>query len=244
MDMNRFSEDCLAWQLFLRSKGWKLAADGICGDHTRGATAEFQVEHGLRADGLLGGQTLKAASSLGFRPASWPARPTFAPLSAAGRRQLFGAFKFVDAPVEGNPEAIRILGDWEERNIVRVQLPGIEKVTGGPRGGVRFHRLAAEQLKTLWQRWDDAGLLDRVLTWDGSFVARRIRGSRSISMHAYGTAFDINCNWNGLGTRPALLFERGCVRELVQIAVQHGFYWGGWFSRRDGMHFEVREIKR
>jgi D-alanyl-D-alanine carboxypeptidase len=29
------------------------------------------------------------------------------------------------------------------------------------------------------------------------------------------------------------------VRELVEIAYQHGFYWGGHFSPLDGMHFEV-----
>lgn len=32
----------------------------------------------------------------------------------------------------------------------------------------------------------------------------------------------------------------GCVFELVPLAHQFGFYWGGHFkTRRDGMHFEV-----
>lgn len=34
--------------------------------------------------------------------------------------------------------------------------------------------------------------------------------------------------------------KQGCVRELVEIATEQGFYWGGHFkSRPDGMHFEV-----
>jgi hypothetical protein len=78
-----------------------------------------------------------------------------------------------------------------------------------------------------------------VLTWDGSFVPRFIRGSRTtLSNHAFGTAFDINCGYNRLGTIPALLGNKGYVRELVELANEHGFYWGGHFAspRSDGMH--------
>jgi hypothetical protein len=38
--------------------------------------------------------------------------------------------------------------------------------------------------------------------------------------------------------------QHGSVRELVSIANEHGFFWGGHFDkRRDGMHFEVAVIK-
>jgi hypothetical protein len=64
-----------------------------------------------------------------------------------------------------------------------------------------------------------------------------------LSNHAWGTAFDINVQWNGLGITPAFRNEAGSVRDLVEIAYQNGFYWGGWFkSRQDGMHFEVYKI--
>jgi hypothetical protein len=46
-----------------------------------------------------------------------------------------------------------------------------------------------------------------------------------------------------LGKRPALVSEKGSVRELVPIANKYGFYWGGHFnSRPDGMHFEAAKI--
>lgn len=35
---------------------------------------------------------------------------------------------------------------------------------------------------------------------------------------------------------------KGSVRELVPIANEHGFYRGGHFSRRDGMHVELAQL--
>ena len=46
-----------------------------------------------------------------------------------------------------------------------------------------------------------------------------------------------------LGEAPARQGEVGCLYDLVPIAWQHGFFWGGNFPRRpDGMHFEVGDI--
>jgi hypothetical protein len=75
------------------------------------------------------------------------------------------------------------------------------------------------------------------------FFARFVRGSRStLSNHSKGSAFDINAGYNGLGRVPAPIGATGSVRELVPLAVRFGFYWGGWFSRGDGMHFEVKSV--
>lgn len=50
--------------------------------------------------------------------------------------------------------------------------------------------------------------------------------------------------YNPLGARPALVGQKGSVRELVPIANKWGFYWGGHYSgRKDGMHFEVAVLK-
>lgn len=46
-----------------------------------------------------------------------------------------------------------------------------------------------------------------------------------------------------LGAQPALSGQKGSVRDLVGIANEHGFYWGGHFrTRLDGMHFEVARL--
>jgi hypothetical protein len=83
-------------------------------------------------------------------------------------------------------------------------------------------------------------LLNHILTFDGAYTSRFIRCSnKTLSNHAFGTAFDINAGENPLGAQPALPGRKGCVFELVPTAHQFGFYWGGHFSRRDGMHFEI-----
>lgn len=176
----------------------------------------------------------------------FPRRPGFSPLvSTADRQKIFGTFEYRSAPIGGNPEAIVILGDWADRNIVRVEIPQMarSKIMHAPKA-MYFHRLAADQLCGLWMDWEAAGLLHLVLTYEGSFVPRFIRGSRSVlSNHAFGTAFDINYAWNQLGATPMGAGKKGSVRELVPIAHRWGFYWGGHFAGRpDGMHFEVARI--
>jgi hypothetical protein len=60
--------------------------------------------------------------------------------------------------------------------------------------------------------------------------------------NCFGSAFDINVPWNGLGVQPALKGKMGSVRELVPLAHRFGLYWGGHFQRQDGMHFEVAKL--
>ncbi len=185
------------------------------------------------------------AAALDVSSPDFPPRPAFRPIvSDEDRRRIFGRFDFEHAPVAGNPENIRILGNWEAKNIVKVEIP-LKRFLGKPGPlSMRFHVLAKDQLVALWLAWEKAGLLDKILTYDGAFVPRFQRKSTSkLSNHAFGTAFDINAAQNGLGAEPAEIGERGCVRELVPLANEHGFYWGGHFStRKDGMHFEVAKL--
>jgi len=71
-----------------------------------------------------------------------------------------------------------------------------------------------------------------------------VRGSRkTLSNHAYGTAFDINAGWNPMGRTPPVVKKEGSVRRLVETANVYGFYWGGHYPNRpDGMHFEAAKI--
>jgi hypothetical protein len=174
---------------------------------------------------------------------SWPPKPSFAPLvTNAQREQVFGKFRFQADPRPGNPEHIKILGNWVRENIADVQLDM------GPNLGVRhvqFHKLAAFQLRSMWAAWGKAGLLDLIKTNDGFFVTRFVRGSTThLSNHSFGTAFDINARWNPRGRTPATLGDEGSVRELVPIANRWGFFWGGHYTGAplDGMHFEVAKV--
>ncbi|MGQ9894808.1 MAG: M15 family metallopeptidase [Roseiflexus sp.] len=185
----------------------------------------------------------------------WPPLPDFKPLVTAAQRQaLFGVYEFVPDPSRDR-DGIRILGTWEQDNIVTVQIPQLigRNIRGAPaNGAIRWHRLAVNQLLRLWKAWEEAGLLDRLIIWNGSYSPRFIRGRKddtadSLSNHAFGTAFDINhdpaTNLNGLNAVPALVGQPGSVRELAAIARHFGFYWGGHFPRPDGMHFEVAVLQ-
>lgn len=220
---------------------------------TFAAITAFEGSYLSICSGLIepGGATFRqlteVAESLSAVPDSaFPPHPAFNSPGPQQRAAMFGAFEYEPAPTTDNPEAIRILGNWEHENIVSVPLPQLSQVTNGRNRGMRFHRLARAQLIELWEDWESAGLLDRILTYAGSFVPRFIRGSRSrLSNHAFGSAFDINVRWNPLNKIPAAVGETGCVRELVPIANRHGFYWGGHYnSRPDGMHFEIALLVR
>lgn len=250
--------DVEKWQLFLLGQHLDVGpVDGDFGPRTDTATREFQRQHRLQVDGVVGNQTIGQAMVLGFEvvaspaPSSdeispnFPPRPDFAPLSSQARSELFGHFDFVPKPRPGFPEGIEITGGWEQANIVSVEIPELAGVHGAPSSRtVRFHRLAAPRLQALFAAWAEADLSQRLRSWDGSFVPRFIRGSTSIlSNHAWGTAFDVNAAYNPLGVRPALVGQPGSVRELVGIANELGFYWGGHFAGRpDGMHFECAKL--
>lgn len=247
-----------AWQSFLTGQGFDPGGlDGRFGDKTVAATEAFQQKVGVTPDGVAGRETILKAMELGFElidePAAdntgsnFPPRPNFPPLeNTAARQAVFGKFAFIADPQPGNPEHIRILGDWQHANIITVPIPQLRKALG-PQAplGMLFHRLAADQLKGMWAEWDSANLLSRILSFGGSFAPRFIRGSTTnLSNHAFGSAFDINAPQNPLGTRPPLVGQLGCTRELVPIANKWGFYWGGHFgSRQDGMHFEIAFLK-
>lgn len=173
------------------------------------------------------------------RDINWPPHPNFNPLrSNAARQNVFGRFDFERT----SGDNIRILGNWVQDNIVTVAIPQLASVKGAAGGNIQYHRLAAEQLRAMWAAWEAAGLLRLVLSWSGSFVPRFMRSGKQLSTHAFGCAFDINVPWNGYYKQAALVGDQGSVRELVPIANQHGFYWGGHFQYgrglSDGMHFE------
>jgi hypothetical protein len=250
-------KDVELWQAFLVSQQHPIGVDGNFGKNTFDATEAFQAENNLQVDGTVWHFTVGRAIELGFQPPEdsqpgksgpdWPPPPDFKPIITNAQSQaVFGKYEYVAAPVPGNKEHIRIIDDWVEQNIEMVTLPQLIGVKGAPHDGrIQFHTKAAKQLVAMWQAWADANLSDRILTWAGSFEPRFVRGSTTVlSNHAFGSAFDINAEWNVRLTQPALLGEKGCVRELVEIANDHGFYWGGHFrTKPDGMHFDVAVLK-
>ena len=236
------------WQTFLRGLGYSIRADGAFGPRTEKATQHFQRKRGLVGDGVVGQLTLGLALNEGMggvvESELEVPQARLRPIGRRARARLFGAIEYRAAPTAKNPERIVVEKSWRQKNLARVEIGMVRTTPSGTRVSrreVQVHRLVKDSFIELWRRWDEAGLLERVVTWNGSYVPRFIRGSHKVlSNHSWGTAFDINGRWNRLGHTPAAAGREGSVLELVPIANELGWYWGGALGRRpDGMHFEA-----
>jgi hypothetical protein len=175
------------------------------------------------------------------------------PMSNADRCARFGRFDFSPDPTPTNPEHIHIDFHWAQQNIIMVRVPQL-LMDGKPRL-VSVNHLVAPKLLEVFTAWEEAGLLEHIVTFDGCWVPRFKRqsgtidqrrttcqtlGVASLSNHAWGSAFDINARWNALGTPGAPAGTVGSTVELRDIARQHGWFCGADFrSRSDAMHLEV-----
>ena len=123
---------------------------------------------------------------------------------------------------------IRIEPRWMDRNIVTRPVPILRAVTCNRRLFAPLRRA----LRSL-ERRGLARVVDRT-DYAGCFAPRRIPGSGSLSLHAWGLAIDINARAN-----PRLGDSRQ-DRRLVRAMEDAGFTWGGrWPSVPDPMHFEL-----
>lgn len=223
-----------SWQAFLRGTGRPILADGIFGPQTERHTRNWQREHGLTADGIVGPLTAARAMTEGWALVLC-ARSLGAiePISSTEMGALFGPVPYRPAPIEGHPERIIIDPDWTMENLVRVELE-LATETARP----WLHREFAPRVLSWWQELHATSLIRYVLTFDGGFVPRFQRGTRVLSAHALGLAIDINREWNRYGHSPAPLGAEGSVLQLVPSAERHLIGWGGhWTNSPDPMHF-------
>jgi len=77
------------------------------------------------------------------------------------------------------------------------------------------------------------GLWSSLEEWGGCYNDRTARGLAKKSTHAWGIAVDVAVTRNQLGAKPTL------DPRVVAIFEDHGFVWGGRWSRPDGMHFQL-----
>ena len=93
-----------------------------------------------------------------------------------------------------------------------------------------------EPLKKAFQELIRTGYVNELKTWDGCFNIRKKRGLSSMSLHSWGIAIDVNAFENGLGQTPKL------SAGFVKCFTDNGFDWGGVWTRKDGMHFQLSNI--
>lgn len=93
-----------------------------------------------------------------------------------------------------------------------------------------------EPLTKAFKNLIERGFVNELKTWDGCFNVRKKRGLNSQSLHSWGVAIDVNAAWNGLGKTPTL------SAGFVKCFTDAGFDWGGVWTRKDGMHFQLSKI--
>lgn len=82
----------------------------------------------------------------------------------------------------------------------------------------------------------ETGFVDELKTWNGCFNIRKKITGRSMSLHSWGVAIDVNAAWNGYNKKPIL------SKGFVQCFKDAGFDWGGDWKIPDGMHFQLIDI--
>lgn len=130
---------------------------------------------------------------------------------------------------------------WLTEHTVRIVPPYQMYYAGKPIKSILFHRKCAAALHmALTDIWLACGKDAKRLAqygldqFGGANNYRLIRGSSSLSNHAFAIAIDLAPDRNPLGRPPRM------PPFAVEAFKKQGFRWGGDYSgRKDGMHFEA-----
>lgn len=117
----------------------------------------------------------------------------------------------------------------------RAHLPKSLRISWEPTQNVTVfacHKLVEDVLSSAFAAINNKGLWDLLVAYGGCYNYRQIKASTHLSTHAWGIAVDLNPEQNALGAAPTM------DQRIVAIFRDHGFKWGGEFSRPDGMHFQ------
>lgn len=228
--------DVARMQHFLAGQGWfEGDADGRFEDTSSVAVRAYQIETELPQTAIADQITLAAmirdGLDLVFDPSmEWPPPPDWLPLRKKAEQKMNGWGRFT---WQQEGRKITIEEDWIAQNIVPVECPlTCERL--------KLHRAVVEDYTKWMSAIKAAGLGHIILDVNESFSPRLMRGSLDrLSAHCWGICVDINRSFNRLGTTPKFRDQRGSVREIVTLANEFNFWWGGHNRhRRDGSHFE------
>lgn len=133
-------------------------------------------------------------------------------------------------------QALKKYGDPTlERNMVLWDVPTNLEVGAIPKR-LYCNKDLVDPLSKALKALIDTNHVNELKTWDGCFNIRKKRGLSSMSLHSWGIAIDVNAAWNALGATPKL------SAGFVKCFTDNGFEWGGTWTRKDGMHFQLAKI--
>lgn len=139
---------------------------------------------------------------------------------------------------------------WAKENLAHVPCPWSLTDFKHHFSAIQIHKKVAPSLaRVLAQVWDEVGRSQskihalRYDVFSGSFVYRRKRGGRSLSMHAYGVAIDWDAPDNPMHSRKHLFTDDS---PLIRAFKREGWEWGGdWAGDGvDAMHVQAARVRR
>jgi len=110
------------------------------------------------------------------------------------------------------------------------------KMPAGPNGeeiDVTCHSKIAERMKAAFQEIKDRDLSHLIKSFDGCYNYREMTGGSNLSIHSWGTAFDVNAASNGYGQKNRTEDQR----ILSEVFQRYGFF----NLPNDWMHFQYTE---
>jgi hypothetical protein len=130
---------------------------------------------------------------------------------------------------------VEVIGDWEKNNIIDLTLP-VRNNAKDKHWKIRCHKVLETGLFSLFSDYVAKGYDQSYPIHQlGCYVPRHkmCDPTRSLSIHAWGAAIDINWRTNRIGTRGDM------PMGVVTLFKQYGFNWGGFWTRpKDPMHFQ------
>ena len=225
------------------ASGRALRVAGIVADHLA-LDAELVLRPAVAGGGPASNRRLLVATMRpGDLASAMPDRASrIAPVLQPGDDRGGGIVRAVEVKARFGEFAVRLpYGEdwieldpgWVRDHIVTRSVPIL--------GPVTCHRAMFEPLGRALGRLERRGLSQVVSAADyaGCFAPRRIPGSGSLSLHAWGLAIDLNAAAN-----PQFGPSRQDPR-LVRAMERAGFTWGGrWPTAPDPMHFELHDRVR
>ena len=138
----------------------------------------------------------------------------------------------------GLQEIIATFGRWndpdfEEKNIVLIELPYPLIYDGRPVKRARCHKLLVENFHLAFRNIKSAGMQNEARNYAGIYAVRSVRASAKVSTHAWGIAIDLEPIRYPLGS------SNRFPDQVIEAFKKAGFFYGGDFKgRKDPMHFQ------
>ena len=136
---------------------------------------------------------------------------------------------------------------WESTHLTQITLPYPMRLAWETEAVVRritCHREVAASLSRVFTKIlahyggsPEAVRAAGMDLYGGCYNYRPVRGSNSLSLHAYGAAIDLDPDHNAMNTKGG----KGVMPQaVIDLFKAEGWAWGGDFkSRQDPMHFEA-----